>query len=64
VIVFLSGGPGFGVSPLKPWADTLSESYKCILFEQRGIGLSGNVKFDSTTINLQRAVLDIEDPPL
>ena len=28
---------------------------------QRGIGLSGNVKLDSTTINIKRAVLDIED---
>jgi proline iminopeptidase len=61
VIVFLSGGPGFGASALQPWADTLSKNFECILFEQRGIGLSGNVKLDSTTINLQRAVLDIED---
>jgi proline iminopeptidase len=61
VIVFLSGGPGYGASFLQPWADTLSENFECILFEQRGIGLSGNVRLDSTTINLQRAVLDIED---
>ncbi|NTW90881.1 MAG: alpha/beta fold hydrolase [Erysipelotrichaceae bacterium] len=43
------------------WVDTLSTDFECILFEQRGIGLSGNVKLDSTTINLKRAVLDIED---
>jgi proline iminopeptidase len=61
VIIILSGGPGFGVSGLQPWADTLSNNFECILFEQRGIGLSGNVKLDTTTINLQRAVLDIED---
>lgn len=61
VIIFLSGGPGFGASGLQPWADTLSKNFECILFEQRGIGLSGNVKLDSTTINLKRAVLDIED---
>ena len=61
VIVFLNGGPGFGVIPLKPWADTLSKNFECILFEQRGIGLSGNVKIDSTTINLQMAVRDIDD---
>jgi proline iminopeptidase len=59
--VFLSGGPGFGVIPLKPWADTLSKDFECILFEQRGIGLSGNVKMDTTTINLQMAVRDIDD---
>jgi len=61
VIIILSGGPGFGASGLQPWADTLSKNFECILFEQRGIGLSGNVKLDSTTINLKRAVLDIED---
>jgi proline iminopeptidase len=61
VIVILSGGPGGGASSLQPWSDTLSRKYECILFEQRGIGLSANVKVDSTTINLKRAVLDIED---
>jgi len=61
VIVLLNGGPGYGVIPLKPWADTLSKNFECILFEQRGIGLSGNVKIDSTTINLQVAVRDIDD---
>ena len=61
IIVFLSGGPGFGASGLQPWADTLSKNFECILFEQRGIGLSGNVKLDSTTMTLHRAVLDIDD---
>lgn len=61
IIIFLSGGPGYGASALKPWADTLSNNFECILFEQRGIGLSGKVKLDSTTINLQRAVLDLDD---
>jgi proline iminopeptidase len=61
VIVILSGGPGAGASSLQPWSDTLSKQFECILFEQRGIGLSSNVKVDSTTINLHRAVLDIED---
>ena len=60
-IVLLSGGPGFGANGLQAWVDTLSTDFECILFEQRGIGLSGNVKLDSTTINLKRAVLDIED---
>jgi proline iminopeptidase len=61
VIVFLSGGPGYGASILQPWADSLSKDFECILFEQRGIGLSGNVKLDSTTMTLHRAVLDIDD---
>ena len=32
VIVILSGGPGFEVSWLQPWADTLSKNFQCILF--------------------------------
>lgn len=61
VVVFLYGGPGFGVGPMRPWADSLSSQFECILFEQRGTGLSSNVKLDSTTINLKRATQDIED---
>ena len=60
-IIFLCGGPGFGVNYMLPWADTLSKYFECIAFDQRGTGLSANVKLDSTTINLKRAVLDIED---
>jgi len=49
------------VGAMRSWADTLSNSYECILFDQRGTGLSGRVKLDSTTINLKRAVSDIDD---
>lgn len=61
VIIFLCGGPGFGASGLQSWADTLSNKFKCIVYDQRGTGLSVNVKQDSTTINLQRATNDIEE---
>jgi len=60
-VVLLYGGPGFGVGPMRPWADSLSNQFECILFDQRGTGLSSNVKLDSTTINLKRATQDIED---
>lgn len=60
-VVLLYGGPGYGVGPMHPWADSLSGQFECILFDQRGTGLSSNVKFDSTTINLKRATQDIED---
>lgn len=49
------------VSMMKPWADSLSARYECILFDQRGTGLSSNVKLDSTTINIKRAADDLED---
>ena len=60
-IIFLFGGPGYGVSGLNPWADSLSRDFEGILFDQRGTGLSSNVKMDSTTINLERAVQDLDD---
>ena len=60
-VLLLYGGPGYAVSAMRPWADSLSNEFECILYDQRGTGLSSNVKFDSTTINLQRAVKDIDE---
>ena len=60
-IIFLFGGPGYDVKGMKPWADSLSRDFEGILFDQRGTGLSSNVKMDSTTINLERAVQDLDD---
>lgn len=61
IVVFLYGGPGYAVSAMKPWADSLSNEYECILFDQRGTGLSSHVKLDTSTINLKRAVQDLDD---
>lgn len=60
-IILLSGGPGFGADGMKIWADSLSGDFECILFHQRGTGLSGNVRLDSSTINLKRAVQDLDE---
>ncbi|MCX6224645.1 MAG: alpha/beta hydrolase [Bacteroidia bacterium] len=60
-VIFLYGGPGIGAGPMRPWADSLSNNFECIIFDQRGTGLSGNVKLDSTTINLKRATSDLDD---
>jgi pimeloyl-ACP methyl ester carboxylesterase len=60
-VIFLAGGPGYGSTTTNYIADSLLGKFECILFDQRGTGLSTSVKIDSTTINLQRAVLDIED---
>jgi len=60
-IIFLSGGPGVSVNSLQSWADTLSNKFECILFDQRGTGLSANVRLDTTTINLERAAKDIDE---
>ena len=60
-VIFLYGGPGIAAGPLQTWADSLSDNFECIIFEQRGTGLSGNAKLDSTTINLKRATRDLDD---
>jgi proline iminopeptidase len=60
-VILLYGGPGYAVSAMKFWADSLSDKYECILFDQRGTGLSKNSKLDTTTINLNRAVQDIDE---
>jgi len=59
-VVLLYGGPGFSIGPMRSWADSLSTKFQCILFDQRGTGLSSNVKLDSSTINLKQAVQDID----
>ena len=60
-VVFLYGGPGIGAGPMGPWADSLSNKYECIIFHQRGTGLSSNVKVDNAKINLSRGIQDLDD---
>ena len=60
-VLLLYGGPDYAVSAMRPWSDSLSNEFECILYDQRGTGLSSNVKIDSTRINLLRAVKDIEE---
>ena len=60
-VVLIPGGPGAGVSSLKMWADSLSNEFTCILFDQRGTGYSHLAKLDSSTVNLKRATEDLDD---
>lgn len=60
-IILLFGGPGYGANLMLHWLDSLGNNFECILFDQRGTGLSSNVKVDSTTINLERACKDLEN---
>lgn len=60
-VVLLSGGPGFGANSLKHWTDSLKHHFKCILFDQRGTGLSVLKQPNSTKLTIQRAVDDIEE---
>jgi proline iminopeptidase len=59
-IILLSGGPGVASHQEDDLAIALSKKYKAILFDQRGTGKSWTKPFDTTTINIERAVLDVE----
>jgi proline iminopeptidase len=59
-IIILSGGPGIASHQEDDLAIELSKKYKSILFDQRGTGKSWTSPFDSTTINLENAISDIE----
>jgi proline iminopeptidase len=60
-IVVLGGGPGSTVDYMQPIADSLSKYYRCIMLEQRGTGRSVLKKYDTTTIQMNLYVEDIED---
>ena len=58
-IILLTGGPGNNSSQLAGMAKKLSSNNRVILLEERGTGLSIPSPLDSTTINLQTAIADI-----
>ena len=58
-VLLFSGGPGLSSKQLSSLRDSLSQKYKCILFDQRGTGQSHTSPLDSTTINLKQSVEDI-----
>jgi proline-specific peptidase len=59
-IILLSGGPGVSSDQLLDIAVKFSDKFNCILFDQRGTGLSKAQPFDSTTINIDTAIADLE----
>lgn len=59
-ILIINGGPGMNCEGFIPLAKKLSEKYKCILYDQRGTGLSKVNKLDSSTINMPLMLADIE----
>lgn len=58
-VILLSGGPGGSYRQEEDVAIELSKSFKTVLPEQRGTGRSIPYPFDSTTINLQSALDDL-----
>jgi|GEM_PF-767382 len=59
-ILFLSGGPGFSSEYMVPIAELLSNSFQCILLDQRGTGKSLTQNYDTTLINISATIEDIE----
>lgn len=60
LVIMLSGGPGNNALQLESVAKKLPAGYKAILLEQRGTGLSVLSPLDSTTINMEAAVSDVD----
>src|SRR5437764_2566153 len=59
-VLILSGGPGEDISSMQGIADELGKKYRCIMWEQRGTGRSKLRRYDSSTINLNAYMEDIE----
>ena len=59
-VIILSGGPGVASHQEDDVAIELSKHYKAILFDQRGTGKSWTKPLDSSTINVDRAVEDLD----
>src|SRR5438132_8680337 len=59
-VLVLSGGPGEDIHSMQGVADELGKKYRCIMWEQRGTGRSKLPRYDSSTINLNAYMEDIE----
>jgi proline iminopeptidase len=59
-VLVLSGGPGEDIHSMQGVADELGKKYRCIMWEQRGTGRSKLPQYDSSTINLNAYMEDIE----
>jgi proline iminopeptidase len=59
-VIMLSGGPGNNALQLESVAKKISLNYKAIMLEQRGTGLSVVSPMDSTTINMEAAISDVD----
>src|SRR5438034_4314771 len=59
-VLVLSGGPGEDIHSMQGIADELGKKCRCIMWEQRGTGRSKLPRYDSSTINLNAYMEDIE----
>lgn len=59
-MLIIGGGPGDNSNRYLSLCELLSESYQCILVDQRGTGKSAPELFDSTTISITLTLEDFE----
>lgn len=59
-LLIINGGPGMNSAGFEGLAKTLSEKYQTILYDQRGTGKSVLTTVDSSTVNMQLMMDDIE----
>jgi proline iminopeptidase len=59
-LVIINGGPGMNCNGFEALAKELSKNNLCILYDQRGTGLSKLAVLDSTTITMDLMVADLE----
>ncbi len=59
-VLVLSGGRGEDIHSMQGIAEELGKKYRCIMWEQRGTGRSKLPRYDSSTINLNAYMEDIE----
>jgi len=59
-VLFLSGGPGDDHQYLRPLAAPLTDKWRCILLDQRGVGKSLLHRKDAETVSLPRFLDDLE----
>ncbi len=59
-VLLLSGGPGFSSDYLSGVTCELAKAHRCILLDQRGTGKSRMEREDSSSVNLNAFVSDVE----
>src|ERR1051325_1756389 len=59
-VLILSGGPGEDIHSMQGVADELGKKYRCVMWRRRGTGRSKLPRYDSSTINLNAYMDDIE----
>jgi proline iminopeptidase len=60
-VLLLSGGPGISGAYFEPLAQALQQTYQAIVLDQRGTGTSILAEVNTSTINFDTYIQDLED---